>query len=195
MNSFRDIQELMATGCLAPLLSITVVRMISFGIYESSAQNISRVYGRLTGNENAVEKARLPGARPTIGSLASFAGAGALTGGVITFISCESKFDNEKAHTLTCFQGPFELTKLYSQIYVIIQEEERKRKLKEAIAKGLKPPPTPPKPLPGTRIKGEGTFAVGRRLVRDRGFFGLFTGFRLHFSMCQCLSSGTILDD
>jgi len=77
---------------------------------------------------------------------------------------------------------------LYSQIYVIILEEERKRKLKEAIAKGLVPPqpltPPPTAPLPGTqRIRGEGTFKVGQRIVRDRGYFGLFTGFRLHLSM------------
>lgn len=156
---------------------------MSFGFYDNQAQNISKLYGRLTGYEGAVDKARVHGAKPTFGSLVSFAGAGAMTGGLITFISCKMQF----AQTTRLFAdptGPFELTKLYSQIYVIIQEEERKRKLKEALAKGLVVPEAPPGPK--KFIRGEGTFKVGRRIVRDRGVFGLFTGFKLHFSMLPC---------
>lgn len=80
---------LMMAGCIAPLASVTVVRMMSFGFYERTAQACSRLYGRVSGHESSVENARVPGAMPTFASTACFAAGGAATGGLITFISCK----------------------------------------------------------------------------------------------------------
>jgi len=81
---------LIIAGCIAPLASVTVVRMMSFGFYERTAQTCSSFYGRVTGHESPVENARVRGAMPTLASTACFAAAGAATGGLITFISCKS---------------------------------------------------------------------------------------------------------
>lgn len=90
-------------GSLAPLASVTVVRTISFSIYQKAKYKFSSVIGQATGGDEPLVVVNRPGSTPTLGTVTCFAAAGATTGAIITAIAC-----------------PFELTKLSAQISVLM---------------------------------------------------------------------------
>lgn len=100
--------------------------------------------------QSPLELANKPGSYPSLLTVACFAPAGATAGAFITTMSC-----------------PFELTKLNEQL---AGKEARQR----AIADNGATPPPPPKPAK------TGAWVTARRLVQDRGIFGLYAGYRLH---------------
>jgi hypothetical protein len=82
-NSIRSI------GVTAPLASITLVRTLSFSIYQRSKYVYSDWMGRHLGFR-PLDHANRNGAYPTLGSFACFGAAGATAGSGITFIACKS---------------------------------------------------------------------------------------------------------
>lgn len=79
-------------GVWSPLLSITLVRTVSFSIYQRSKYAIDDWIYQATGSSPLVI-ANTKGAYPTLSTVACFGLAGAGAGAVITAIACT---DNSK---------------------------------------------------------------------------------------------------
>ena len=135
-------------GVGPPLISVTLVRTISFSIYQRAKYAYDRRLFELTGKSPLVH-ANEVGSYPSFGTITCFGAAGATAGAFITTMSC-----------------PFELTKLNEQL---AGKEARRRAMSSNGAT-----PSPPSSL------SAGAWITARRLVRDRGFFGLYAGYRLH---------------
>ncbi|KAL8812632.1 MAG: hypothetical protein Q9200_000891 [Gallowayella weberi] len=93
--------------CLAPMASVTLVRTISFSIYQKAKYSYSAAIGRVTGEEPLVTVNR-PGSIPTPGTMLCFGAAGATAGALVAFIAC-----------------PFELTKQAAQISVLMASSNK----------------------------------------------------------------------
>ncbi|KAI9678183.1 MAG: hypothetical protein M1817_006128 [Caeruleum heppii] len=87
---------------MAPLASITLVRTISFSIYQKSKYQYSSWIEQATGSAPLTVVNTL-GSTPTLSTVACFGAAGATAGAAVTAIAC-----------------PFELTKLSAQISVLM---------------------------------------------------------------------------
>ncbi|RMZ00535.1 hypothetical protein D0864_03704 [Hortaea werneckii] len=85
-------------GVGPPMISVTVVRTISFSIYQQVKYSMDRSMYGMTG-QSPLAIANAPGSYPNIHTLTCFGVAGAASGAVITALSC-----------------PFELTKLNEQL-------------------------------------------------------------------------------
>ncbi|OAA68792.1 mitochondrial carrier protein [Niveomyces insectorum RCEF 264] len=92
-------------GVTAPMASVTIVRTISFSIYQRSkyiyADWINKKFGF-----DVLDYVAKPGTYPNLWSIACFGTAGATAGSCITVIAC-----------------PFELTKLSAQVSVLLSEK------------------------------------------------------------------------
>ena len=105
-------------GVGPPLVSVTLVRTISFSIYQKSKYTIDRNMTQMFGQSPLV-LANAPGSYPSFLTMSCFGIAGATAGAVITTLSC-----------------PFELTKLNEQL---AGKEARKHLI--ASNAGAAPPP------------------------------------------------------
>ncbi|KAI1781173.1 mitochondrial carrier domain-containing protein [Hypoxylon cercidicola] len=103
-------------GVLAPLASVTLVRTISFSIYQRSKYVYSDWMKKHL-NFCPLEHVNKTGALPNFGTIACFGAAGATAGSGITFIAC-----------------PFELTKLSAQVSVLMANQKNADPHKQAIA-------------------------------------------------------------
>jgi hypothetical protein len=139
-------------GVGPPMVSVTVVRTISFSLYQKTKYAIDRTLTEMTGTSPLVV-ANAPGSWPTPATMITFGGAGAVAGAVITTISC-----------------PFELTKLNEQLAGKVAREAAAKRIAEG-ATGASTIPD---------LRSGGSWATARRLVRDRGLTGLYAGYRLH---------------
>ncbi|KAL8873215.1 MAG: hypothetical protein Q9174_001279 [Haloplaca sp. 1 TL-2023] len=90
------------SSSLAPLASVTLVRTVSFSIYQKAKYTYSDAIGRAMGEEPLVTVNR-PGSVPTPATILCFGAAGATAGALVSFIAC-----------------PFELTKTSAQISVLM---------------------------------------------------------------------------
>lgn len=77
-----------SSGVTAPLASVTLVRTISFSIYQRSKYIYSDWMGKNLGF-CPLEHVNKNGAYPSLGTIACFGAAGATAGSGITFIACE----------------------------------------------------------------------------------------------------------
>ncbi|KAK5171435.1 uncharacterized protein LTR77_004579 [Saxophila tyrrhenica] len=127
-------------GVGPPLASVTLVRTVSFSIYQRAKYAYDRSLKSMFG-QSPLELANAPGSYPSLLTIACFAPAGATAGAFITTMSC-----------------PFELTKLNEQL----------------AGKEARQGPSPTEPV------RTGAWVTARRMVRDRGFMGLYAGYRLH---------------
>jgi hypothetical protein len=75
-------------GVTAPLASVTVVRTISFSVYQRSKYHYSTWLERNFG-VNPLLHVNSPGNYPTLYTLACFGAAGATAGSFITVVACE----------------------------------------------------------------------------------------------------------
>ena len=75
-------------GALAPLASVTLVRTVSFSIYQKAKYKYSAAIGTATGNDEPLVVVNRPGSIPTLGTVACFGAAGATAGAIITAIAC-----------------------------------------------------------------------------------------------------------
>ncbi|RYO89666.1 hypothetical protein DL766_004070 [Monosporascus sp. MC13-8B] len=103
-------------GVTAPLASVTLVRTISFSIYQRSKYVYSDWMRKHFGF-CPLEHVNKNGALPNLGTIACFGAAGATAGSGITFIAC-----------------PFELTKLSAQVSVLMANQKNVDPKKQAIA-------------------------------------------------------------
>lgn len=93
-------------GVGPPLISVTVVRTISFSLYQRAKYAYDKTITQITGSSPLVI-ANAPGSYPTLSTVACFGAAGGTAGAIITVISC-----------------PFELTKLNAQLAGKIAREQ-----------------------------------------------------------------------
>ncbi|KAK6825707.1 hypothetical protein PG990_002967 [Apiospora arundinis] len=103
-------------GVTAPLASVTLVRTVSFSIYQRSKYVYSDWMGKNFGF-CPLEHVNKNGAYPTLGTVACFGAAGVTAGSGITFIAC-----------------PFELTKLSAQVSVLMANQKNVDPQRQAIA-------------------------------------------------------------
>ncbi|KAI3327972.1 mitochondrial carrier domain-containing protein [Xylariaceae sp. AK1471] len=103
-------------GVTAPLASVTLVRTISFSIYQRSKHVYSDWMGKNLGF-CPLQHVNKNGAYPNLGTIACFGAAGATAGSGITLIAC-----------------PFELTKLSAQVSVLMANQKNVDPQKQAIA-------------------------------------------------------------
>ncbi|KAF2184375.1 mitochondrial carrier [Zopfia rhizophila CBS 207.26] len=104
-------------GVWSPLASITLVRTVSFSIYQKSKYALDDWIYRATGSSPLVI-ANTKDALPTLSTVTCFGLAGATAGAVITAIAC-----------------PFELTKLSAQISVLMAERKDSDHKNDAVRK------------------------------------------------------------
>ena len=138
-------------GVGPPLISVTTVRTISFSIYQKTKYFLDRAITKTTGQSPLVI-ANAPGSYPNFYTFACFGGAGAVSGAVITTLSC-----------------PFELTKLSEQL---AGKMAREASALDSTGKRINP-------THALDVK-TGSWNTARRLVRDRGLRGLYCGYHLH---------------
>lgn len=82
-------------GALAPLASVTLVRTISFSIYQKVKYKFSAAIGRATGTDEPLVVVNRPGSVPTLATIACFGAAGGVTGAVITALACRSAMNGK----------------------------------------------------------------------------------------------------
>lgn len=143
-------------GVWPPMISVTLVRTISFSLYQKAKYAADAGIKSTTG-KSALVMANAPNSYPNVYTLTCFGSAGALAGAVITTISC-----------------PFELTKLNEQLAGKILREANLAN--EAAVKAGQPPPPPP----SMDLHKTGSMHTARRLIKERGISGLYSGYRLH---------------
>lgn len=71
------------------MASVTLVRTISFSIYQKAKYTYSAAIGKALGEEPLVTVNR-PGSIPTPGTVLCFGAAGATAGGLVAIIACRS---------------------------------------------------------------------------------------------------------
>ncbi|KAF4435973.1 hypothetical protein F53441_13359 [Fusarium austroafricanum] len=103
-------------GVTAPMASITLVRTVSFSIYQRAKYSYSAWIKRNFGFD-IIGHVNRQGTYPNLYSVACFGAAGATAGSVITFLAC-----------------PFELTKLSAQVSVLLAERGSTNKGSHAVA-------------------------------------------------------------
>ncbi|KAL8631347.1 hypothetical protein Q9189_002946 [Teloschistes chrysophthalmus] len=133
-------------GCLAPLASVTLVRTVSFSIYQKAKYTYSAAIGQAIGEEPLVTVNR-PGSIPTAGTILCFGAAGATAGGMVAAIAC-----------------PFELTKLSSQISVLMAKSST-----SSVDDPVR-----------SSYQQKGTLSTARNIIMHRGVLGLYSGFGFH---------------
>lgn len=141
-------------GVGPPLISVTVVRTISFSLYQKTKYALDRSIQEMTG-QSPLAIANAPGTYPTLATISCFGCAGATAGGVITLLSC-----------------PFELTKLNQQLAGKMMREDSGARLSVQTQTGTN--------ALSDLHKNRGSWATARRLARERGLAGLYSGYRLH---------------
>ena len=75
-------------GVLAPMLSVTLVRTISFSVYQKSKYTYADWFKRNFGLDPLVH-VNTPGTYPTFSTIACFGAAGATAGSFITLVACK----------------------------------------------------------------------------------------------------------
>lgn len=159
--------DLTTPGVGPPLASVTVVRTISFSVYQKSKYQFDQWFQNMTG-DSPLARANAVNQYPTLSTILCFGCSGATAGALVTIIACKDgpRREWKCMHMLTTCAGPFELTKLNAQ-------------LAGKMARDANPSE---KPVSQVNIKS-GAWRTARNLFADRGFRGLYSGYRLHLSM------------
>ncbi|KAJ3483551.1 hypothetical protein NLG97_g7280 [Lecanicillium saksenae] len=129
-------------GVTAPMASITLVRTVSFSIYQRAKYAYAGWVKKNTGFD-ILRHVNKQGNYPNMYSIACFGAAGATAGAVIPVLAC-----------------PFELSKLSSQVAVLLAERGGAKKQSADIAKSY---------------QNKGTLRTMATIVKHRGVLGLYT--------------------
>ena len=148
---------LINAGVTAPMASITLVRTVSFSMYQR-AKHVYCNWAKRNFGIDILGHVNKPGTYPTIYSVACFGAAGATAGSAITFLAC-----------------PFELTKLSAQVSVLLAERAGQSQRARAMA---------------SSYQNKGTLRTMANIIKHRGIFGLYTGFRLHLRKSSLVTMG-----
>ncbi|CAM1509154.1 Fc.00g028930.m01.CDS01 [Cosmosporella sp. VM-42] len=103
-------------GVMAPMASITLVRTVSFSIYQRAKYSYAAWVKRNSGFD-IIAHVNRAGTYPNLYTIGCSGAAGATAGSVITFLAC-----------------PFELTKLSAQVSVLLAERGGTNKGSHAVA-------------------------------------------------------------
>lgn len=133
------------------MASVTLVRTISFSVYQRSKYTYAAWFKRNFGVDPLVH-VNTPGTYPTFSTVACFGAAGATAGSFITLVAC-----------------PFELTKLSAQVSVLMADRNRSSVSEPANGRAV-----------AASYQNKGTFKTAKNIVKHRGFMGLYSGFNLH---------------
>ncbi|KAL2753727.1 hypothetical protein ACRALDRAFT_2110407 [Sodiomyces alcalophilus JCM 7366] len=140
-------------GVMAPMASVTLVRTVSFSIYQRAKYAYSGWIKKNTGF-NVLEHVNTKGTYPNLYSIACFGAAGATAGSCITVVAC-----------------PFELTKLSAQVSVLLSDKQKLAETNCRVQNGH---------AIAASYQNKGTLKTMSNIIRHRGVLGLYTGFRLH---------------
>ncbi|EEY17566.1 mitochondrial carrier protein [Verticillium alfalfae VaMs.102] len=140
-------------GVLAPTASVTLVRTVSFSIYQRAKYGYSGWIKKNMGVD-VLDHVNRKGTYPNFYSVACFGAAGATAGSCITVVAC-----------------PFELTKLSAQVSVLLSDQKKLAEANCRVSNGH---------AVAASYQNKGTFKTMRNIIRHRGIFGLYTGFNLH---------------
>ncbi|KAL1841037.1 hypothetical protein VTJ49DRAFT_7468 [Mycothermus thermophilus] len=159
-------------GVTAPMASITLVRTVSFSIYQRSkyvyCDWIKRHFG-----VDVMAHVTSPGTYPNAWSIATFGAAGATAGSCITVIAC-----------------PFELTKLSAQVSVLLADKKNCPKPEShAIAASYQNKGTLKTLRNIIKHRGFGGLYTGFRLHLMRDTLGTATYFMTYESSKQLLTT------
>jgi hypothetical protein len=146
---------------MAPTASVTLVRTVSFSIYQKAKHSYSDWIRKTTGFD-VLNHVNTKGTYPTLYSIACFGAAGATAGSCITAVAC-----------------PFELTKLSAQVSVLLSDQKKLAEANCRVTNGHNV---------AASYQNKGTIKTMRNIIRHRGIFGLYTGFNLH--LCELPESG-----
>lgn len=160
-------------GALAPVASVTLVRTLSFSIYQNAKYKCSAAIGRATGDDEPLVVVNRPGSTPTPQTIACFAAAGATAGFFVSLVACKYLLSSDFLVLITK-TGPFEFTKQASQISVLMANSNMSS-MDEPIRQSN---------------EQKGTLTTAKNIIKNRGYAGLYSGFRLHCCECNLLSSG-----
>lgn len=141
---------------MAPTASVTLVRTVSFSIYQRAKYAYSGWIKRTCGFD-VLDHVNRKGTYPNLYSVACFGAAGATAGSCITVVAC-----------------PFELTKLSAQVSVLLSDQKKLAETNCRVSDGH---------AVAASYQNKGTFKTMRNIIRHRGVFGLYTGFNLH--LCE----------
>jgi hypothetical protein len=83
-----DIRVDKATGTTAPLIVITVTRVIGFSVYQQAKYAIDGVMSRTTG-DSPLALVNIPGTYPNFSTTFCFTTAGAISGVATTLFTCK----------------------------------------------------------------------------------------------------------
>ncbi|CAG8958321.1 hypothetical protein HYFRA_00000677 [Hymenoscyphus fraxineus] len=138
-------------GVLAPMASVTLVRTISFSVYQRSKYTYAAWFKRNLGFDPLLH-VNTPGTYPTLSTIACFGAAGATAGSFITLVAC-----------------PFELTKISAQVSVLMAHRNQSSVSDAASSREV-----------AASYQNKGTFQTAKNIVKHRGIAGLYSGFNLH---------------
>jgi len=138
-------------GVTAPMASVTLVRTISFSVYQKSKYTYAAWFKRNFGIDPLVHVNTL-GTYPNLSTLACFGAAGATAGSFITLVAC-----------------PFELTKLSAQVSVLMADGNSLSVSEPSNGRAV-----------AASYQNKGTFKTAKNIVKHRGIMGLYSGFNLH---------------
>ncbi|KAF4634974.1 hypothetical protein G7Y89_g3124 [Cudoniella acicularis] len=138
-------------GVTAPMASVTLVRTISFSVYQRSKYTYAAWFKRHFGLDPLVH-VNTPGTYPTFSTVACFGAAGATAGSFITLVAC-----------------PFELTKVSAQVSVLMADHNKASTSDPLNSRGV-----------AASYQNKGTFQTAKNIVKHRGIAGLYSGFNLH---------------
>lgn len=141
------------------MASITLVRTVSFSIY-IRAKYAYCAWVKKNLGVDIIRQVNKQGNYPTLYSVATFGAAGATAGSIIPILAC-----------------PFELSKLSSQVSVLLAERGAGNKASRDVA---------------ASYQNKGTLRTMATIVKHRGLMGLYTGFRLH--LCKSSFAHRIYD-
>ncbi|KAK0107287.1 hypothetical protein ONS95_003986 [Cadophora gregata] len=138
-------------GVTAPMASVTLVRTISFSVYQRSKYTYAEWFKRNFGVDPLVH-VNTPGTYPNLSTIACFGAAGATAGSFITLVAC-----------------PFELTKLSAQVSVLMADRKVSSVSEPSTGRAI-----------AASYQNKGTWKTAKNIVKHRGFAGLYSGFNLH---------------
>ncbi|TVY43594.1 putative mitochondrial carrier [Lachnellula subtilissima] len=145
-------------GVAAPMASVTLVRTISFSVYQKSKYTYAAWFKRNFGLDPLIH-VNTPGTYPNLSTIACFGAAGATAGSFITLVAC-----------------PFELTKVSAQVSVLMAHKHSS----VSDATGISSSKGRAARAVASSYQNKGTFQTAKNIIKHRGIAGLYSGFNLH---------------
>jgi hypothetical protein len=166
------------------MVSVTLVRTISFSVYQKSKYTYAAWFKRNFGLDPLVH-VNTPGTCPNLSTLACFGAAGATAGSFITLVAC--KWNVYILLLPLTLIGPFELTKVSAQVSVLMAHKT------SSVSDATNSSSGRAARAVASSYQNKGTFQTAKNIIKHRGIAGLYSGFNLHLRKQSAHSSQTSL--